>query len=104
MIGMVDQRFDHIDSGALSPAGPRTYFWPSALMTWTSPPHTPVSAQSRTADEEACAWGSPFTSGAIERPWVRCGEVTPKTSAIVACRSTLVVNASQAPAGCPGHA
>ena len=56
--------------------------------TCTSRPHTPVSAQSRTDVV------SPSSSGTSERPCVRCRSTTPNRSAIVACRSTLVVSAS----------
>ena len=84
---MVDQRFDHIDSGKLlSTGGPGVLAVPS--VTWTQLPKTPPIAQSRTES------ASPVSSGTSERPWVRCSVSTPNTSAIVALRSTLVVSAS----------
>ncbi len=92
---MVDQRLESIESGVLSPAGPRTYLW-RPVTRITSRPQTPVSSQSRTDV------ASPRSSGSSERPWVRWRSVTPKTSASVAKMSTAVVSASQAPGATPG--
>ena len=94
---MVDQRLDHMLSGALSPAGPRAYLVPSAATRWTSRPHTPVRAHSRI---EVAA---PVTSGTRERPWAVAGGSTPNRSHSVAWRSTLVVRASTAAVLAPGH-
>ena len=66
--GIVDHRFDHIDSGWLVATGARAYFRRPSV-TCTSRPHTPVSAQSRTEV------GAPSSSGTSEWPWVRCGTV-----------------------------
>ena len=95
--GMVDHRFDHIDRGKPSPSGARAYLWRPSV-TWTQLPKTPPMAQSRT-DRAA-----PVSSGTSERPWVRWAGSAPKTSAMVAWRSTLVVSASHvAPPGTPGQ-
>ena len=95
--GMVDQRFDHIDSGRLPSTGARAYLRRPSV-TCTQLPHTPPSAHSRTPA------APPPSSGRSDTPWVRWAGATPNTSVRVACRSTLVVSASQVPPpGTPGQ-
>ena len=78
LTGIVDHRFDHIDSGRLlSLVGPRAYFrFPSS--TCTQRPNTPASAKSRMLEL------APVTSGTIECPCVRCVDWTSNTSINVA--------------------
>ncbi len=87
---MVDQRFDHIDSGTLSATGARAYLRRPSV-TCTQLPQTPPSAHGR------IVVARPSTSGRSEAPCVRCAGVTPNTSTSVAWRSTLVVSASHVP-------
>ena len=95
---MVDHRFDHIDNGNRSPAGPRAYLRVPSV-TWTQLPNVPPMAHSRT-DVAA-----PVSSGTSDRPWVGCATVASNASAMVAKRSTLVVSASHVPPPVtPGHA
>ena len=77
-------------AGTLSPTGARAYLRRPSV-TWTQLPQTPPIAQSR------IVVASPVSSGTSDRPCVRCAGVTPKTSASVAWRSTLVVRASHVP-------
>ena len=70
LTGMVDQRFDHMDSGKLSPDDDRAYLVVPSV-TWTHLPYMPPMAQSRTES------ASPVNRGTRDRPWVRCPTVTP---------------------------
>src|SRR5690349_17769557 len=96
-IGIVDQRFDHIDNGRLPRTGVRAYVR-VASATCTSRPHTPHNAHSRTPVEV------PSSNGTSDVPCVRCAGVTPNASQIVAFRSTVVVSALHVRGATPGHA
>ena len=88
--GIVDQRFEYIDSGRFASTGAFANVR-VASVTCTSRPHTPQSAHSRTLV------AVPSSKGTSEWPCVRCSGVTPNTSHKVACRSTVVVSASHVP-------
>ena len=85
--GIVDHRFDHIDSGKLSPSGARAYLRRPSV-TCTQLPNTPPIAQSRT--EVA----SPVSSGTSDRPCVRCAGRDAEHVGDRGVRSTFVVSAS----------
>ena len=85
---MVDQRFDHIDSGKFDSIALRAYLrWPS--VTCTQLPKTPPIAHSRVVSD------APSSTGTSDAPCVRyAGESAPNTSRSVAWMSTLVVSVS----------
>src|SRR4051795_13772573 len=96
LIGMVDQRFDHIDSGKFSGPDPRRYLrWPSVIPTWR--PQYPKRASSRT--ESAV----PSISGSSDLPWLGWATEAPNRTALVGGGSTGVAGASRSPAGRPGQ-
>ena len=96
--GMVDHRFDHIDSGRLPSAGARAYGAAAIGHVHLASPH---AAQRPLPDRR-----SPCRRAAARATGRACGAsgLTANVSQRVAWRSTVVVSASHVVGATPGHA